>query len=253
MIQEKLKKLDFTDKEITVYLAILKNNRITPSDLAKYTKIKRSTVYSVVDELIKKGIVDQDFSSSIKYIVAKPPQELENIIKKQEMEINKNKQIVATTIKELKNFTSDARYTVPKIRFIPEQELRSFLLKRGPVWVESIIRTNSKWLGFQDPSYVENYEDVIDYFWEHDAKGIELEILTNPSKIENKMTKKPYSDSRKTKVFKNPVAFTAGTWICGDYVIMIITNQHPHYAIEIYNPTLAKNQREIFKFLWEKV
>ena len=252
MIQDLLKKLKFSDKEITIYLAILKNNKITPSDLAKYTGIKRTTVYSVVDELSKKGIITQDISSPIKYIMAQPPEDLENIVKKEQIEINKKKQTISSVIKELKNFTSDTRYTVPKIRFISEDELESFLHKQSPVWNDSIHKTNSKWIGFQDHTFVEHYEKWIDWFWEGHSQNVKLELLSNQSPIEVKMEKKEY-DNRKIKYFKKDIPFTATTWICGDYVIMVVTNQHPHYAIEIHNATLAKNQREVFNALWNKI
>jgi len=55
------------------------------------------------------------------------------------------------------------------------------------------------------------------------------------------------------KFWNEPSKFTATTWIAGDYLVMIITNQRPHYLVEIYDATLAHNMREVFKGLWKKV
>lgn len=32
---------------------------------------------------------------------------------------------------------------------------------------------------------------------------------------------------------------------------MIVTNQHPHYMVEIHDPVMAQNLRDIFKGVWE--
>ncbi len=58
---------------------------------------------------------------------------------------------------------------------------------------------------------------------------------------------------RVLKFWKNTVEFTGSTWVCGDYLVMIITNQHPHYLIEIHDATLAHNVREICKGIWKDV
>ncbi len=45
--------------------------------------------------------------------------------------------------------------------------------------------------------------------------------------------------------------FTANTWVCGDYLILISTHQRPFYLIEIHDAMLAYNIRELFKKLWD--
>jgi len=66
------------------------------------------------------------------------------------------------------------------------------------------------------------------------------------------MVEKQYA-RRKMKFWSDAKQFTASTWVCGDYVIMIVTNQQPHYLVEIYDATFAHNMREVFKGLWKKV
>jgi hypothetical protein len=45
--------------------------------------------------------------------------------------------------------------------------------------------------------------------------------------------------------------FSATTWVTGEYVIMLYTQQHPHYLIEIHDARFSQNMRELFKQLWE--
>lgn len=250
MVQEILKKLDFSEKEIEIYLAILKNGKIIPSDLAHITGIKRSTVYSVASELVSRGLIAEDHSSPIKYLVAIPLDELNKLVKKDEEKINTKKQLIASAIKELKNFTSDTKYSVPKIYFVADEELENFLYKRTDAWETNSLKTEPCWYGYQDHTFVEYYSAYIDWQWSRASKEISLKLITNKSDIEKVMEKRQYP-RRKIKYFKKKLPFTASTWVIGDYIIMIFTNQRPHYAIEISNAEFAKNQRELFKFLWD--
>jgi sugar-specific transcriptional regulator TrmB len=250
MIGDSLKKLNFTDKEIDIYLGVLKNGKITHTDLAKYSGINRTTVYSVADELIKKGVIAEDLSGSTTYLIALPPEDLDNIIKKQQKEVEKQKKVVDLAIKELKKVAGEARYSVPKVRFIPDEDLENFLYKQTPKWLESLKKTNSAWLGFQDPTFVEHYNQWIDWQWKNSSKEIELKLLTNSVDIEKVMAKRKYP-RRKIKNFKKNIPFTASTWVMGDYIVMLVTDKRPHYAIEIHNPVIAENQREVFKELWQ--
>lgn len=249
MIGDSLKRLNFSEKEIDIYLGVLKNGKISHTDLAKYTGINRTTVYSVASELIKKGVIAEDLTGVTTYLVALPPEDLDNIIKKQQKELEERKNVVETAIKELKKVAGEVRYSIPKVRFIPEEDLDNFLYKQTPLWNASIKKTKTQWLGFQDPSFVEFYGQWIDWYWDSASEGVDLRLFSSPSDIEKVMVKKKYI-RRKIKFLKQKTQFTATTWINGEYIVMIVTNQKPHYAIEIHNAVLAENQREIFNILW---
>lgn len=47
--------------------------------------------------------------------------------------------------------------------------------------------------------------------------------------------------------------FSSSFWIAGDFIIMIYTQNRPFYLIEIYNPVMAHNLREVFKNLWKEI
>ena len=252
MINDLLKKLEFSDKEIEIYLAVLRNGKITHSDLSVLTKINRSTVYSIVNELLKKGVISQDLSQAKTYINALPPEDLIAVIKQEEKDLERKRGIIEEATKALKNALGDVKYSVPKIRFIGENELENFLYKQTPVWNDSLIKTEPSWLGFQDHTFVENYQAWIDWYWNSAPAEIVLKALTNKSVVEKQMKKQPYPN-RMVKFFKNSHQFTATTWVVGDYLILIETRQHPFYAIEIRNTVLAENQREVFKALWDFV
>lgn len=253
MIDKTLKKLNFSEKEIDIYLAILKNGKIIPSDLAHVTGINRSTVYSVVSDLEKKKVITHDLSGPIKYVVALPPEDLENLVKDQEKKIQTQKKLIKKAVSELQSFTTGTKYTVPKIRFIPEEDLENFINTRADEWDRSLLETEACWYGYQDHTYVEHYSHLIDYYWSRAHEDMQLRLVTNESDIERTMEDKEYKKKRIIKFLKKKGPFTSSIWVVGDYTVILYTNQRPHYVIEIKNAELAKNQRELFKFVWEVV
>jgi len=56
-IKKELKVLNISEKEITVFLSILKNKKSTPRSIEKDTGISRSGIYKFIDTLIKKELV----------------------------------------------------------------------------------------------------------------------------------------------------------------------------------------------------
>jgi len=251
MIEEILKKLGFSEKEAVVYLAILQHGKVLPADLAKITNINRTTVYSVIKELISKGVVNEDLGGENLYLVARPPQDLNQIISKEEKALEEKKGLIGKAINELNNLTKNTRYSIPKIVFIGEDDLENYLYKQTPAWNESIKKADGCWWGFQDQSFVRYFEKWIDWYWQSGSpKEMKLKLLSNEAAEEIKDKKYP---NRKIKFWKESDAFTSTVWINGDYLVMIVTGGTPRYLVEIHDAVLAHNMREVFKGIWKTV
>ena len=91
MLENNLKNLGLTDKETIVYLEVLKNGRVSPTDVAKATKINRTTVYSVAKELIKKGLFLEGLAGQAASLLAVQPQNLKFLIQKEEKQLEEKK------------------------------------------------------------------------------------------------------------------------------------------------------------------
>lgn len=250
MIESLLKRLGFNEKEADVYLAILQYGKILPADLAKATNLPRTTIYSISKQLVKRGVITEDLGGPVRYLVASSPQDLTSMVQKEEKTLEQKKKLVQDAIKELQGLSETARYAIPKIIFVPEEDLENHLYKRSPIWNESIMKYDGHWWGFQDKSFVRHYEKWIDWYWQTGSpKNMKLKLLSNESAEALKDKKYP---NRKIKFWKGEQDFTATIWINGDYLVMIVTNQHPFYLVEIHDVTLAHNLRELFKGMWEE-
>jgi hypothetical protein len=49
------------------------------------------------------------------------------------------------------------------------------------------------------------------------------------------------------------VKFSSSIWIYGGYIVMGITSQKPHYALQMKEPVFASNLRTVFELLWRSV
>jgi sugar-specific transcriptional regulator TrmB len=250
MVEILLQQLGFTKKEIDIYLFLLKNGQASPSEISNKTKINRSTVYVIVQELLKKGIIKEDLASPTKTLVPLPPHELQNLYKVDEKELELKRRKIHTVISELEKIAKEVKYTIPTINFIPEEEIEEYLKKRTPAWDESIMQYDSTWWGFQDKTFLDNFQNWIDWYWNKADKKIKLKMLGNQSELE-KNIKSKYKQ-REIRYYDKKHTFTSTIWINGDYVIIIHTKQSPMYLFEITDKDLANNLRQLFINIWNE-
>jgi predicted transcriptional regulator len=73
LIQE-LKKLNLTEKEARVYLALLELGPSTPYKIAKRSRLKRPTAYVIAEELVEKGLIVQMTGEKKRMYIARSPE-----------------------------------------------------------------------------------------------------------------------------------------------------------------------------------
>jgi len=251
MIKNTLQDLGLNSREIKVYMTVLDKQKVTPAQIAQLTKINRPTVYNIAKKLSARGLLIEDLGGKVLYLLPASPAELKELIKREEKEVRSRINVIEDLSHELLAAKSATTYSVPKIRFIEEDKLESYLYARSPVWDESIKQYDNYWWGFQDHSFVEEYIEWIDWYWNQAPQDVRLRLLSNQANVEQRIGKK--YNRREIKPWEKSEGFTATTWVLGDSIVMIITNEKPFYLVEICDKTMAHNTREVFKNLWELI
>lgn len=254
MLEESLKNIGLNEKEQQVFLLVFQHKKILPARLSTISGINRSTVYVIGTRLEELGLINVDYGSPNKYFVAPTIEELERSLGRQEDQLKQKERSLKNLLLELKSIPTTGKFSIPKIRFIGEAQLEEFLIKESDRWAKSALTYDKTWWGFQDPTLLENYESWPDYFWPKYGDKITLNLFTNKKEGEKRMKKKSYSESRITK-FIDPKQhdFSATHVVVGEYILMIMTREKPHYLIEIRDSVMAHNLRETFKLMWEKI
>jgi predicted transcriptional regulator len=251
-MNDTLRKLGLNDKEIKIYLALLKTGKIRPANLASITKVNRATVYATAKTLLSKGIIAEDLGGSTLHLTPLPPESLSQLIEKPRRELENKEDLVKKAIADLSLITADKKYAVPKIRFVEEHNIEDFLYDNAVKWITALHESDGIWWSFQDHSFVEHYESFVEWVGnlkEYKDPRITSHILTNMAPIEEKVGKKIPRTKRTTR-FVPGMNFTSSIWTSGDYMVMLVTQEHPFHLVEIHDKTLAHNMREVLKKLW---
>jgi len=250
-MEKLLTQLGLGEKEQIIYKLILEHGKIAPALLSRITKINRTTVYSVANELVEKGLIFEDMGGKTMYYIPVKAKELDKIIEREKEKIKNKENSIRELQEVLKNIPESKTYSVPKIRFIDEADLEQYLYDATPKWLENMQMTDATWYGFQDHTFAEKFEKWIDWSWGISPQPIKLKLLTNQSGIEEKMKSKKYTERRMMKFWNNN-EFTGTQWVGGSYIILIVTKQRPYYMVEIHDSVMAHNMREVFKTFWNK-
>lgn len=250
-IDQQLKQFGLNENESRVYLEVLKHGKLAITQVPKLTHINRTTVYSIAKKLVAMGLISEDLGGKVNYLVALSPENLHEIIEKDQDKIDQQKKIVDQLVKSLTPLQSNVGYSVPKIRFVDEAQIEKHLYDAAPRWDESMMNTDKRWWGFQDHAFAETYTKWIDWYWKQAPEEIDLRLLTNKSDIEKRLEGK--FKQRVMKFWSKADQFTSTIWITGDYVTMLSLRERPHYLVEIHDPVMARNMRALFKGLWEEI
>jgi sugar-specific transcriptional regulator TrmB len=249
MLENILTKLGLGEKEIIIFKLLLEYGKLSASFICRLSGISRTTVYSVLKELDSKGLIVEDDTRTIAYFSLATQSELARILDKETKKLE-DKRSVINELQDIMKQNSGSKYhTVPKIKFIEDDDIEHYLYEATKKWYES-MSTEKLWLGFQDASLVGKFEKWIDKAWKIAPEEMTLKLITNYDEIEDIMRNKNYAYRRKLKKLEK-TEFTATEWVVGDYVIYLQTSIKPYSLVEIHDTVLAHNTRELFKLFWK--
>lgn len=249
MLENEFTQIGLNGNEREVYLTILKAGKIPHERVSRLTGINRTTVYSIARKLSKLGLISEDFGSKVSYLVSEKPEAMFELVKREEENLSLRKKAIGELVKELKMYPTAETYSVPKIKFIDDKNLENFFKKELSAWTDSGLKTDNTYWGFQDHSFTEKYQHLIDWSWENIPPDTKVRFFTNKADIEEELQKK-YPE-RRIRVLSDRESFDSSLWVIGDYIIMANSRERPHYLVEICDARLARNQRQLFKNLWD--
>jgi len=230
-----LKKLGLDDKEISVYLVLLRLGSITASIVSKETDIDRATCYRYIDSLINKGLVSYAIKNGIKYFQAAHPEKILQDLKEKEQEYKK----ILPELVELAQLPKE------------EMHVEVYKGKEGLKTVlRMILRDKKDHLVLGDEG---DYARILPIFFvqflkECEKNKIKEKVLCNP-KIYKEMKKYDYKYSE-TKALPSEFIFPTTTLIYEGKLILFNWTL-PYNAVVISNKDLAKSYENYFNLLWK--
>lgn len=103
MLEKYLQEIGLNEKEAAIYLALLQVDAASVIDIAKKTSINRSTVYVVLEGLMKKGLVSETRSGKKVHYLAESPERLAVFVEGQRMVFEERSKRLPDIIPQIKS------------------------------------------------------------------------------------------------------------------------------------------------------
>lgn len=121
VMRQILKQLNFSDKEIDIYLTALKMGSATISELAKKAGIKRPTVYVILEKLKERGLVSMSEKKGKQIFIVESPEKLLKIIGQRKEELTEQEKEIKKSLPKFKALTKKDT-TMPLVRYYEGKE-----------------------------------------------------------------------------------------------------------------------------------
>ncbi len=108
MFEKYLQEIGLNDKESIVYLSLLSVEHASVLDLANKTKIKRPTVYVVLESLLQKGLVSETTVGKKTHYQAEPPERLETFVEKRKIALEESQKTLKDIIPQIKSISRES-------------------------------------------------------------------------------------------------------------------------------------------------
>lgn len=234
--------LGLSENEAKVYFASLSLGPSTILKIARTAEIKRTTVYSVVESLRQKGLMNIELRGWKKLYTVESPEKLKFILenKKNELQDSMPEFMAMQNLKESGSFIKYYE-GLESIKSIYEGLLKD--IKSGEDYL--VIGNQEQWFNL-DKKYFLN-------FIKRRAKlNIKIRMLLQDSKIarEHKKIEKNYNE--KIKILPSKINLTTNLVIIPRKIV-IHQLTPPIMAMVIENKNIIQMHREFFEIMWDSI
>ena len=108
MLEKYLQNIGLSDKESIVYISLIQVDTTSVLDLSRKTKLKRPTVYVILESLAKKGLVSETTVGKKTHYQAEPPERLETFVERQKLVLEESQKTLKDVIPQLKSIQRES-------------------------------------------------------------------------------------------------------------------------------------------------
>lgn len=243
--KDKLIAFGLSEKEANVYLALLNAGKGTADQIAKMTKLNRSTTYVQIKTLMDMGMATTYKLGKKTYFSAESPTYIERLIDRRAATIEHQRSEAKQLLPELmKIFSSTGERPVVRI-FEGKEGLVSMRNEMLELPLKEILFITS----IDQLGELFTYEELYDFSMRREAKKIRSKAIYYRKEGES-YTPYPYQELRRVR--KEELPFGADVYIYGDQVSFASTAEAV-VGVTISSPDIAESVRAMFLSLWEKL
>ncbi len=241
-IVEFLKDMGLSNNEAVVYKASLVLGPGTIQKIAITAGLKRTTVYSVIDQLKSKGLIQETYDGLKKKFAAQDPEYLESLLEQRKKELQDLiPQLTAMRANRGDQAVIKFYEGLESVKSVYESLIRDI----KPYQDYMIIADQAKWL-LLDEKWFRG-------FTEKRAKlNIRIRALFTDSPITQEWVKKQKNFNMEVKILPKEMNITTDTVITPQKY-WIHDLHTPTFGMVITNKSIISTQQQLFEILWASV
>jgi len=231
-VSEILKDLGFDEREIKIYLALLRLGDSPALKISKDISIDRTTTYDLLEKLIVKGIVSLYIKNNSKHFSALTPEKLMVYFRDKYTSLE-------NILPELNKISSQTPELVKCELFYGLEGLKSVC--------KDIIKNAKEYRGIG--SFRKEYEEILGYF--NDQAILKLDQFNAKEyAIIDKNAKFKKLKKGEYRYIDQKLLSPVTTLIYGNKVVFLVWKE-PYFAVRIENKQITKAQTEYFNLIWK--
>lgn len=247
----KLKKLGLSPDEAKVYVTLLQGS-MSHLEISRKSGVNRTKVYRIADSLIKRGLITEETNDRGRELAANDPSNLEIVITTLEEKVNKQRDILQSTLPILHKLYSSDQNNADDFVINTYEGVDGF---KQMLWNE--LKTQKEILIFGD-GCMEDLTDSPRWSERHRQKTVEAGYIVKEIMNPNNKAK-PFTSNKEfiSKVYQRKIIsakiLPLGHQLCVYNNTVSIYNWHSNkrVGVEIINKSFADMQRAIFENYWK--
>lgn len=237
-----LEEYGFTQKEAGVYVAILQLGHASVGDVAKIAKIKRPTTYIILDELMRKGLVDLLPKENKTYYIAKSPEIILKMLSRKE----KLAQSFIPQLMALFNETKEK----PKVQYFEGEDAA----KKA---YDDSIKEGKKvfaFFGAEDIPGIWENQYANEYMTNRIKNEIQARVIVSSGAKALEYKRRGKLSMRETKIVDaKKFPLKVEVLIYGNKIAIISFDKSYGFSLIIQNDQFATTMKSVFNFMWENI
>lgn len=233
------------EEHLKIYLANLERGESSISKLAVKSDVPRTTIYSLIEDLINVGLITKTMKGGSSNYIANDPEVLAILLEKRQKEIAQSLKSVNDNLSELKSM-QNKKSNKPKIEFLEGSEgikqAYNMTFDAKEIWIQCLA---------------ENYEEVVKgkFFEEYFDKFFKKSNIRSKEIL--KLEDEDYVSSyRSDKNLQLRVPAVSGSetdvMVYENKVIFVSFNKERPYALVITDKDIAASIKNIYQLAWKE-
>ena len=241
MYEKELTSAGLSDKEAKAYVSNLEMGKATAADIAKRADIKRSTIYGILDDLMRKGLASYSQQGKKRFFKAQDPQSITEMI-------DANKHSFENILPNLAGIYSSHKLK-PAVQFFEGREgikrIYEDTLNCKYKKIYQVVRVND-FVKFPGADFSK------EYIRKRAAKGITAyAIHPHEGDLHNEFYGENSVKLKRIVRYVRQDIFHTSMIMIYDYKVAVISTEKEGFGFIIESKEFSETMRGYFDYMWE--